>query len=85
MIMVFSLVVIAVLASLANTWSDRPLKYDDEAMRRLLTMLVATRESGWIAAAQRVADQKARGPVQWRPEFHKKPVPSPMRTGWRWE
>jgi hypothetical protein len=85
MILVLSLVVLTVLASLVGAWSQRPPLPDDAAIRSLLTTLVAKRDSGWLAAAQKVAEQKARGPIQWRPEVHEKLAPSPLRTGWRWE
>jgi ferric-dicitrate binding protein FerR (iron transport regulator) len=70
MILVLSLVALTVLAALVKAWSQRQPQYDDEALRRLLTTLVATHESGWIAAAQKVAEQKVRGPFQWRAEVH---------------
>lgn len=83
--LVLSLVAITVLASLVRAWSRRPSQPNTEALRRLLAVAIATRETDWIAAAQKVADQKLRGPFRWRPEAHKQPAPSPMRTGWRWE
>jgi len=85
MILVISLVVLTALASLVGAWSQRPPQPDDEALRRMLTTLVATRDSGWLAAAQKLAEQRVREVSQWRPEVHEKPAPSPMRTGWRWE
>ena len=76
---------LAVLAALVNAWAVRPKPPDAPALRRLLTMVISTRDSGWIAAAQKVAEQKLSETARWSPEVHQNPAPSPMRTEWRWE